>query len=146
MTNEQRELSVVELFKETYSRLGKRHSALEVNFPHMFSTEIADDSDWHRTRKGIMLYSAANLFSLNGKGWALAVGDRTSGYPAEGYDGDILALEFSLDGKSPENILGELKQGINCSSYFINTLVYGANGGRLAVTEKNRFGKKCWIY
>lgn len=137
-------LSVRELLKNTYILLCERHKPQQIVLADRALAEIANDSDWHRTRVGYMGYENVGLFGLNGKEWAIARGEACGSYPAEPYDSDILALEFDLKGlrKTKEQIQEELKEAIGMSSYFENSLVYGMADGNLAVSENSRFGKK----
>lgn len=132
---EQESLSARELFKRTYETLCDRHEHTIVTFQNRVLTEIGDDSDYHRTRKGYMGYENSGLFNLNGKTWAISRGENAGGYPADAYDGDILALEFLTDGKTQEQIRQELTKKIKESSYFKNSLIHSRMGGELAGFE-----------
>jgi len=144
-------IDIIELFQKTYDLLVKRHSPSQVVFPSEVYVEIADDSDWHRNRKGYMKYSSVGLFQLNGKNWAVTRGVNGGGYPADAYRGDILVLEFDLkraskDGrkikKTPKTIEEELKGEIENSDYFRNSLIIGMYDGRLASTRSNNRGMR----
>lgn len=100
-------LNVRELLKETYSILQKRYNPQQIILPRRALAEIADDSDLHRIRVGYIRYESAGLFQLDGKTWAIARGEKWGSYPAEPYDSDILALEFLVEGKTPEQIQEE---------------------------------------
>jgi hypothetical protein len=63
-------------------------------FPNKALTEIARDSDWHRTKVGYMGYETAGLFEFGGSIWIVGRGEACGSYPADPYDSDILALEF----------------------------------------------------
>ena len=74
--SKQNDLNVRELLKKTYSILCKRYKPKDITFSERALTEIADDSDWHRTKKGYMGYGAAALFQLDGKSWAIVRGEK----------------------------------------------------------------------
>lgn len=140
--DKQDSLSVRDLLKHTYVVLATRHNHQEIVLPQMVFTEIANDSDWHRSRTGEMKYQAVGLFTLDEKLWAISRGEKCGGYPADPYDSDLLALDFSIKGKTQEQIQEELRDRIGRSDYFVNSLVYGMADGNLAVTKSGRFGQK----
>lgn len=135
-------LNVRDLLKSTYSRLSERHNPEEVVLPNRVLAEIANDSDWHRTRVGYMGYESAGLFQFDGKTWAIARGEKCGSYPAEPYDSDLLALELIAEGKTSEQIQEELREGIGRSSYFRNSLIFGMADGNLSLSKDGRFGER----
>jgi len=144
-------LNVRELLKNTYSRLSERHNPQEVVLPNRALTEIANDSDLHRTRVGYMGYETAGLFQFNGSVWTIARGEAYGSYPADPYDSDILALEFELRRpiqggrtrkKTEKQIQEELGESISRSEYFRNSLIYGMADGNLAVSKNGKFGER----
>lgn len=135
-------LTVRELLKNTYESLERRNPHQEIALPEPALSLIADDSDWHRTRRGYMKYEKTNLFQFNGKKWAISRGESYGSYPARPYDSDFLALELSTEGKSSEQIQKELIEGIGDSSYFRNSLICGMADGNLILNSSGKFGKK----
>jgi len=122
-------LNAHELLQNAYLRLCIIHASREVVFQHRAFAEIADDSDWHRTRKGYMGYDKADLLRLDGKVWVIARGEACGSYPAAPYDSEILALRFELkreDGKrkTKAQTRNELSDAVAGSTYFRNSLVY----------------------
>lgn len=134
-------LYATELLEQTYSTLCNRHNPNKIMLPRKARAEIADDSDWHRTKKGYMAYESAAIFELNNKIWAITKGEATGAYPADPYDTDISALEFDLHNKSNEQIQKELYESIKDSSYFMNSLIYSLSDGMLA-TSNGKLGKR----
>ena len=139
-------LTIGQLIKETYKLLAQRNKHEEIIFPEdkRPSPEIANDSDWHRTRTGHMFYESVRLFQFGGRTWAIGVGTASGGYPAKRYDSDLLALEFVLDGKHKEQIIDELATEIRHSEYFANTLFFGKSDGLLAISKEGRFSNVVW--
>jgi hypothetical protein len=143
-------LNVGELLKNTYSKLLERHSPQEIVFPTPALAEIATHADYHKPRRGYMCYERVGLFELNGYVWAIARGEAAGGYPADPYDSDILALEFKLKGpikgkgrkKTEGQIQEELRELIEGSKYFANSLFHGRADGTLAVSENSRFRER----
>ena len=144
MGNKFEGLNVGELLKNTYSKLYERHHPQEIVLPNRVLTEIANDSDWHRTSIGYMGYELAGLFELNGSVWAIARGEACGSYPAEPYNSDLLALEIELKNpiKTEKQIQEELGESIRRSEYFRNSLIYGMADGNLAVSKKGIFGER----
>lgn len=156
MSKKKEGLFVRELLKNTYDRLAERNPHQEIVLAEPALAEIANDSDWHRTRIGYMKYEKANFLQLDNKNWAIGRGESYGSYPAEPYDSDILALELVYDEKKSEKIKEKirkgrtldlstisidtempviqerLKRGIENSRYFENTLVCGMADGHLA--------------
>lgn len=142
MPEEQNGICVRDLLKRAYERLSQQHKNREITFSNKALTEIADDSDYHRTKTGYMGYESARAFQFNDKIWVMARGEKCGSYPAELYDSDILALEFPLKGEITKATKEELTERIKESSYFRNSLVYGMADGNLSVNGKGRFGKQ----
>ncbi|MFH1331659.1 MAG: hypothetical protein ABIH63_00035 [archaeon] len=135
-------LSVAELLEKTYWALEKRAKHKTIIFPKPALTEIADDSDWHRTRTGYMKYKQATLFKLDGGEWAVALGRACGSYPADPYDTDLSAIKCTIEGKLEEQIEEEIMSGFRRSVYFTNSLVYGMSDGSLAINQRSKLGNK----
>lgn len=135
-------LSVRELLDKTYENLEKKFEHRIITFPKPALAEIADDSDWHRSRTGYMKYKQANVFELNGNEWAVAIGRACGSYPAEPYNTDLSAIKTNTEGKLEEEIQEEIRRGFNRSIYFTNSLVYGMSDGSLAVGKESPFKDK----
>ena len=52
------------------------------------------------------------------------------------------ALELLAEGKPPEQIQEELREGIKRSSYFRNSLIFGMGDGYLSLSKEGRFGEE----
>lgn len=135
-------LDVRELLKNTYDRLLKKHSSREIVFPIEVLAEIANDSDYHRTRVGYMGYKSAGLFQFNNKTWAIARGEKRGSYPADPYDSDILTLPFSIKTSREEKIRDKLKKDIENNYYFRNSLIVGMADGIIGASQKNKLATK----
>jgi hypothetical protein len=124
-------ISVRELLEQTMSGLEQRLNPRKIILQEGVLTEIANDSDWHRTREGYMQYNSAALYSINDKTIMFALGTACGGYPADPYDSDIMAFEFETNSKSAKCISEELKKKIRKSTYFQNSILIGLSDGRL---------------
>lgn len=143
MTNENNGIGIGALLKETYSELCRRQKAEEIAFKQKVLAEIADDSDWHRSRTGYMGYESAALLRFSNKVWLIGRGEACGGYPADPFNSDILALELIVERKNPEQINDAARNAIQESTYFRNTLVYGMCDGNLCINPKGAF--KEWL-
>jgi hypothetical protein len=135
-------LSVREVLDKTYEILEKKFKHKTITFPEEATPEIANDSDWHRTRTGCMSYKKANVFRFNGKEWAVAIGRACGSYPADPYDTDLSAIQTKTEGKLEEQIQKEIMEGFERSGYFRNSIVYGMSDGSLAVGQQSPFKEK----
>ncbi len=136
-----------EVLEKAYELLLKKYQHKTINFPNTASAEIADDSDWHRSKTGYMGYKSAAALKINDKSWVLGLGEKCGSYPAEPFDKDILALEYVIDGKKETQISDELEEKIRCSPYFRNTVILSMADGQLQLGNSDypcfcRFGSK----
>lgn len=129
------ELTVRELLKKTYENLAEKNSHKEIIFSEPALAEIADDSDWHRTKIGYMKYESANLFQFNGKKWVLSRGEKCGSYPAKPYDSDITALEPSEENPTTSYVRSKLES----SCYFRNSLIFALADGNLTIGTSSSF-------
>lgn len=136
MIDEQVGISVRDLLKNTYEKIGQRNSSSEIIFQNKVLTEIADDSDYHRKKIGYMGYENARTFEFNGKYWAIARGEKCGDYPGDIYDSEILALELKSENTEKE----ELERIIDKSTYFTNSLIFAKRDGHLCLSKENKFG------
>ena len=119
MGNKIKGVDVRELLKRTYSELTEKYNPQEITFNNKAITEIANDSDLHRTRVGHMWYESAGLFQLNGKLWAIARGERGGGYPAEPYD-TILFIHFWIGKIGINRSQGKWDRKYFCQAEFFD--------------------------
>jgi len=130
-------ITVHELFEGIYNSLLKRNEHEKVKFSKKVYAEIADDSDWHRSRTGEMLYEHASLCKFNGTQYLIALGLKTAGYPADKYSCDLTAIKIPDNNNSEEGLISLLEH----STYFKNSLMHGLNDGNIGLV-KNKYGKK----
>lgn len=128
-------LSVREVLEKTVEGLERKFKPKEIIFLQQVAAEIADDSDYHRERIGYMYYKQSGLFRFDNQEriWAISLGTTPGNYPAANYDSDILALMIDSKGKKITQIKQELKERIQKSDYFENSLIRGMYDGNLAV-------------
>jgi hypothetical protein len=87
-------ISVTELIDQTYNKLVEKYSTDQITFETPIHTEIADDSDGHRTRKGYMEYTKIDILTIDGNTWFVGKGEPAGAYPCQGYTNDIFATNF----------------------------------------------------
>ncbi len=139
---EKQGLSARQLLEEVYNSLKDKLDGREIKLPSKAMAEIADDSDWHRTRIGYTGYETAMLLKADGKEWAVAFGIKCGSYPADPYNCDITAVPVSTNGKPNEEIAKEIHKALEGGSYFRNSLIYAMADGQLAISKNGRFGQK----
>ena len=137
---EKQGLSAKELLEGVYNALKK--DGREVKLPSKAMAEIANDSDWHRTRIGYTGYESATLLKIGDKEWVVAFGTKCGSYPADPYNCDIAAVQLSGDGKSDEEVASEIHDALRGNSYFCHSLIYAMADGQLALNKDERFGQK----
>ncbi len=129
-------LSVGQLFRKVFDALQQRLEGETVVFERPPRAEIADDSDWHRSRTGYMVYEAAFLATIGNDLWLFAFGNQTAGYPADPYAAELLGRKVRADeNESPEERQQRLSETIGEASYFSNTFFVGMADGRIAGTN-----------
>lgn len=142
MTKKLKGLSARELLTATFNALKMRLGGKEIKLPSEALAEIANDSDWHRTRVGYTGYESAVLLKVGGREWAVAFGTTCGDYPADRYNCDIAAVRLSGHGKSKKQIAEEIRQALEGNSYFRGSLIYAMADGNLAGSSRSRFTRK----
>ncbi len=137
--DQDRTLTVHDLLRAVSRKLGRKHGRGGLRFPDGVCSEIADDSDGHRTRTGYMRYRSARIVRIGGKRWVLARGERWGQYPADAYDSDIVAIRIADRGRVTAKLAAEVAQAIREGSYFRHSLVVGLADGNLALYERSGF-------
>lgn len=144
-------LTVRELLESTYDLLAKRNSHQEIVLPNKILSEIANDSDWHRTRIGYMGYEKVNLFEFNDKNLVIGRGEKCGQYPGDIYDSDILALEINpkkktkdgkLRKKTDKQLYNDITTAIGKTNYFKNSLIVGMADGMMGGRKSNPLCEK----
>ncbi len=129
-------ISIEKLIIQSYYLLGKRDENTEISFEELHS-EIADDSDHHRTRVGYMSCDRAKVFQWNGKIWAVSKRIKTGQYPGSEYIMDIVAVNL----ESRKNLEKDIQEALGKTYRFRNSLVIGRKDGVLLTSGKRgRFG------
>lgn len=140
--SEDTSLSVRELFQQVCDKLGEEFKGRQIALPQKAMSEIANDSDWHRSREGYMGYESVVLVQINEKYWVFGCGGACGSYPADPYSSDIIVLPVSPDSKSDEDLAREVYEAIGKTEYFSNTVICGLADGRLCFNKKASFGAR----
>ncbi len=122
----------IQLIEKLFAALRKTKGAQTGNTVDHTSAEIADDSDYHRTKKGYMVYEDLILLKSQKKHIVLALGEAYGAYPADPYDRDITAVFLQ-----PEDLEAWEKKAsglLKKSTYFHNSLIHNT-GQRLFSTK-----------
>lgn len=106
------------------------------------TAEIADDSDWHRTRKGYTEYNFAAVVQFESNEWVLAVGEAKGDYPARQFCCDLFAEQLTTKPKSEDELKLQVHQQLSANWYFKQSLLVGMADGRLAVPAELNTGQR----
>jgi len=124
-------LTAKEVVEKVFEKLKEGRVLKEITFANEAETVIADDSDWHRTRRGYMHYKSVVFCGFNSKTFALGLGEAGGSYPAEPYYNDIIVLELS-----PETTEEELQKEIAYSDFFRNSILIGLKEGGIGAGRR----------
>lgn len=132
-----KELFASEVLEKTLKELAEKYPNKQVIFPEVVYTVIADDSDWHRTKRGYMGYKEVKVFGFGRKFWALGLGIACGSYPAKPYKSDIIAIEIVPDESvSAEKIAERIQpEGVG----FNSSLIIARTDGMLTVERTSIF-------
>jgi len=133
--NKEQSIGIVELLVDTDNGLREK-SKMIGKFGEIALTEIANDSDWHRSRKGFMGYEEYNILELKNGLWVVSRGYKCGSYPGDEFIGDIIAIRLMEKNADATEIGYMIRQG----SYFQNTVIVGMAGGQIG-TNGNVHGK-----
>lgn len=134
-------IHVRELLEKTYADLVRTNRPRRINFESAALSEIADNSDRHEIGKGYMSYEGAGLFECNEGIWMISRGEASGSYPADSYDSDIMALKIDSETASRSDVDEKLREAINNTSYFRNSIIHGTKDGNLHAGDLSRFRK-----
>ncbi|MFA6355385.1 MAG: hypothetical protein WCW65_03100 [Candidatus Paceibacterota bacterium] len=123
-------ISGSQLLQEIIATLTENLNGIKLMFKNTIDSEIADDSDQHRTKRGYMSYKEFTLFEKNGKKWALAFGTKTGDYPGNNFQSDLIA--FSITEKQTiSEIKKEIAYVVPAKSHFKNSFMIVTYDGQL---------------
>lgn len=135
-------LSVCELLRDVYNIL-KKEAKSEIELVEPILSEIVNDDDGHRLKKGYMRYDSFFFLRIGSKDkeWVIGFGEACGNYPARPYSCDITALAFRPGRKGKERLEREIlemfrKQAV---SYFSQSLMYGMADGTLNISKRSGF-------
>ena len=130
-----------ELLKRVFEDLKTRLNGREIKLPSKVMVEIADDSDWHRSRTGYMGYESVVILNVGGKTWAIAFGTACGDYPADKYDCDIAAVKISGNESSLKKLAEEICESLQRNEYFLSSFIHFTTDGNPGDNRKGIFYK-----
>lgn len=134
-----------ELISSVYLNILQRFPHQEIDFQgEPPSSVIADDSDAHRSRIGIMFYDNVSLLTVDNKTWVLALGQRTKNYPADQFSFDLKAFRYEKGAQMESEIREDLRKRVKGNNpkemsegyYFQKSLLIGISGRGMVVNNK----------
>ena len=132
-------LSARESFVTAFEAVRQKLNGKEVILPKTPEAEIANDSDYHRTKVGYSAYKKVALVTVDGKEWVVALGFACGDYPADRYNCDIAAIPVSSTGKPNEQLAEEIHDILEGNYYFKNSIVIAMADGRIALNSRGPF-------
>lgn len=137
MPSQTKELSAKTLLEKVYNNLSKKYDGKVINFQYKAYAEIADDSDWHRTRKGYTGYDSATIITLNGTEWLVALGNAFGSYPADDFNCDIFAKQCSTKDLTAEKLQERAYKELSINRYFGWSIIAAMDNGQLFSFDKD---------
>lgn len=125
-------ISGSQLLQEILAILTQNLNGIKLKFEKTIDSEIADDSDGHRTRKGYMSYKEFILFEKNGKKWALAVGTKSGDYPGNNFQSDLIAFSIPNE-QTIAQTRKEIATIVPAKSYLKNSFIVVIYDGHLLI-------------
>jgi len=130
-----------EVLEFAFRIICERRKATEYQLSHPIFSLIADDSDYHRTKRGYMKYAKACLLELDGKKWVFARGEKSGAYPADPFDSDVVALPLATaDLDDAASIVADMEKSLSRCEGFNNTLIIAMADGSMECYCGSRFG------
>ncbi len=134
-TQEAAGLNAGNLLEAVYETL--QFGGTQIGLPKEVHAEIANDSDYHRTRQGFTAYSGGTLRDLGGKHWLLALGHAMGAYPARPYWCDIAAIELPRRGtETGFEWQLRVQAALASNTYYHHSLIVAMSSGSLATTQQ----------
>jgi hypothetical protein len=129
-----------ELLERTYVQLVQITGGETISLPRTAHAEIADDSDYHRTRIGYATYKSAVVVEIAGKPRVLAFGGTGGSYPSDPYDCDIAAPTFTEENSEMDQAM-QAYAALESNLYYRYSLIHAMSDGQLAVSGRSKLGR-----
>lgn len=102
-------LTAGEVLDAVFCRLQKQSGGRTVRLTSNLNILVADDSDYHRTRRGFMVYDSFTFCGFGGEIWAIGRGRAKGSYPIDPYwGGDLWGFKMNPWGMSDEECVEEI--------------------------------------
>lgn len=138
------ELSSMEVLEGVLARLVELYGAtgapIDLEPGGSVWTEIANDSDYHRTRIGTMSYDRFQVLLIDDRCWMVSVGRKSGSYPGDTkYRGDLIAIP--IEALDEASVLEKVfRERVREGEYFYNSLLIATTSGYLAATRDSSYG------
>ncbi|MBW6451540.1 MAG: hypothetical protein K0B02_02305 [DPANN group archaeon] len=124
-------LLVGQLIENTYDLIVKEYGSRQIILLEDTMSEIAEDSDSHRTCTGYMKYISADILDIEGSKWVIARGTKYGAYPAAKFDSDLFVFPYDVCNTSDVFSKKNIKNIMYNSPYFKNSLIASWADGNL---------------
>lgn len=126
-------ISVRDLLRGVFTTMKETLNGEAVPALEETMAEVADDSDWHRSRTGYMKYEEIFVARIVNAQWVIAFGVAYGSYPVRPYNCEILAIPLAAiceEGDAGRN--EKIQQALPGCTYFANALIAGLANGNVA--------------
>lgn len=135
-------ISTNELITSVYERLLKEFQNDELNFldkpPY---SVVADDSDHHRRKFGLMYYDRISILTIEDKKWIVALGNRTEGYPADDIAFDFKIFQYEPDSGTDKTTEDYVRSKIKDFHFFAKSTLIGIAGRGMVANDHYSLAK-----
>ncbi len=130
-------ISATGLLKKITEMLQKIYNGKIIELSKSVQSEIADDSDPHRTKKGYFKYDSFCLIENNDKRWALGFGETSGHYPKDKFLCGLVLFQLSSSDKSKNGMAKEFSTRLEEENYFQSSPpLFMLSSGDIAIIEK----------
>ncbi|MEI8339719.1 MAG: hypothetical protein WCF94_03575 [bacterium] len=128
-------LLIKEVLTQVYEGLKKKFGVKEIKLTEKAMAEIADDSDWHRTRMGYTGYNSCIFLKIGNKEFCVALGEKCGAYPADPYNCDIAVVSVSRNGVNMEALDTKVSKALGENSYFRSSVIIAMADGSVGAVD-----------
>jgi hypothetical protein len=133
-------ISVRDLLKSTYAFLFLRNNTQKLEFSEPVKLEIHYSQNPENER-GVerLVYTDFGMFRFGSKNWVITRGESDEENQFRSIEGDLMAFEFSLEGRDESKILESIVKKIGKGSSLQKSIIFARTDGSLTLREYSPF-------
>ncbi len=120
-----------EIIEKVFHKIKREYGEKLMIFEPPALSLIADDSDYHRTRRGYMKYESIAFCKIEGSWFVLGQGEAWGSYPADPYSVDILAVPISSGEIKKQEMKKVIERRIN--AFFKFSIIASKRSGAMFI-------------